>query len=417
MATQKDERTPLRAIQPEIVHGQEDKVEGLVFEEKLTEFGGGSLDEDEVDENEAPLQAGPEIQLSASPKRTGMAMSRATARRPRNTAAVRRSLLLRTSMRASMSAAGGAPGAGEQFQREVFDVHSEIDKLLGGLKGELEEWRSDFQSLQVWFFSQVMCVEYPEGGAGLRSLSEFQALLQRFLDENEFDLQDLEARLKSSEEDRAELQDLLQEGSAAVNDLEAELEAERKEKKEFGKKVKEAEREKKWHSEELQKIAEELKEAQNELGAKEKELEREKQLEREKRGFEEEKVERDRKKAEHEKKRLEEELERAGHEKETLRKAAEKEAEMYEQQIQQVRKEFSGISESNAEIQVEVKRLLLALEARTNELEAERVAHKKAMEAAASLAASQAVKQQKEIDDLKKDKDGLKEKVLGLFDL
>ncbi len=54
----------------------------------------------------------------------------------------------------------------------------------------------------------------------LRSLYEFQCLLERHIEETEFDIQDLEERLKISELDRFELQKLLEEGSQEVQDLE-----------------------------------------------------------------------------------------------------------------------------------------------------------------------------------------------------
>ena len=138
------------------------------------------------------------------------------------------------SLRASLASLPPPLPQADPFQREVFDVHHEIDKLLGGLKVELDHWRSEFQTLQVYWFSRVMRIDHDAGADAdgshassedlrLRNLFEFQCLLERHVEETELDLQDLEERLQASETDRAELQKLLEEGSHEVHTLEVRL--------------------------------------------------------------------------------------------------------------------------------------------------------------------------------------------------
>ena len=112
------------------------------------------------------------------------------------------------------------------FQREVIDVHTEIDKLLGSLKGELEHWRADFEALQGFWMSRVVVRSATQSanendGTGepaaadalhdvdmswleFRTLDEFRGVLERYLDERDGYAQQLEAWLKGAEEERGE---------------------------------------------------------------------------------------------------------------------------------------------------------------------------------------------------------------------
>merc|ERR1719399_121624 len=113
----------------------------------------------------------------------------------------------RASVRASggfgVGNGGGGGHAERMFQREVIGVHSEIDKLLGGLRGELETWRNEFDSLQ--------------------SLVEFQQALERHIEDVDADLQVLEERLRAVESDRRDLMDLLEDGRREVARMEGEI--------------------------------------------------------------------------------------------------------------------------------------------------------------------------------------------------
>ena len=237
-----EKRTPFRNVQPPEVFESE-----VLLEKKSTPRKKSEMDDlvqvsnDDFDPSETENQFSSfaaldqpggdgelQIQQAESPKRSGIhSVTRASAGRRRGAArpggmrsSLRHGLRSSVNLRASMSSAAG----GELFNREVFDVHSEIDNLLGGLKIELDNWRREFESLQQYWFSTVMCVPNNNGAGNetvhLRTLYEFQCLLERHIEETEFDIQDLEERLKISEIDRCELQKLLEEGSVEVQNLE-----------------------------------------------------------------------------------------------------------------------------------------------------------------------------------------------------
>ena len=99
--------------------------------------------------------------------------------------------------------------------------HNEIDKLLGGLKSELELWRAEFESLQAFWFSHV--VEPGQGEpAQFATLLDFQRALARHIEDVDLDLQQLEERLAAVDADREELVELLQDGRREVDRLEQE---------------------------------------------------------------------------------------------------------------------------------------------------------------------------------------------------
>ena len=123
-----------------------------------------------------------------------------------------------------MRASGGL-GSGHaerMFQREVFGVHSEIDKLLGGLRGELETWRSDFDNLQTFWFMNV-AEQQPAGDTGFQGLVDFQQALERHVEDVDADLQVLEERLGAVDSDRSELIELLEDGRREVARMETEI--------------------------------------------------------------------------------------------------------------------------------------------------------------------------------------------------
>ena len=133
----------------------------------------------------------------------------------------------RASVRASggfgVGNGGGGGHAERMFQREVIGVHSEIDKLLGGLRGELETWRNDFDSLQTFWFMNV-AEQPPVGEApGFQSLVEFQQALERHIEDVDADLQVLEERLHAVDSDRGDLMDLLEDGRREVARMEGEI--------------------------------------------------------------------------------------------------------------------------------------------------------------------------------------------------
>ena len=126
--------------------------------------------------------------------------------------------------RAGVRASGGF-GSGQaerMFQREVFGVHSEIDKLLGGLRGELETWRNDFDNLQTFWFMNV-AEQQPAGDCGFQGLVDFQQALERHVEDVDADLQVLEERLGAVDADRSELVELLEDGRREVARMETEL--------------------------------------------------------------------------------------------------------------------------------------------------------------------------------------------------
>lgn len=134
--------------------------------------------------------------------------------------------LLRAS-RASSIISGDEGGAHERvhrssmnermFQRELMDVHSEIDKLLGSLRAELEYWKSDFESLQTFWSELVQpgCA----GSGNFCSLSEFMRELEMFLEDKAINEQRLEEQLITAEEDRSHLSMLLEEAEAEVKSI------------------------------------------------------------------------------------------------------------------------------------------------------------------------------------------------------
>eukprot|EP00963_Diacronema_lutheri_P008747 scaffold772_cov339-Pavlova_lutheri.AAC.43 len=103
------------------------------------------------------------------------------------------------------------------FQRELMDVHSEIDKLLGSLRAELEYWKSDFESLQTFWSELVQpgCA----GSGDFCSLSEFMRELEMFLEDKAINEQRLEEQLITAEEDRSHLSMLLEEAEAEVKSI------------------------------------------------------------------------------------------------------------------------------------------------------------------------------------------------------
>lgn len=114
------------------------------------------------------------------------------------------------------------------FQRELMEVHSEIDKLLGSLRAELEYWKGDFESLQT-FWSELV----PPGCAGsgsFCSLSEFMRELEIFLEDKAINEQRLEEQLITAEEDRSHLSMLLEEAEAELKTIHVKESAFRTEK-------------------------------------------------------------------------------------------------------------------------------------------------------------------------------------------
>merc|ERR1719399_1870456 len=123
----------------------------------------------------------------------------------------------RASVRASggfgVGNGGGGGHAERMFQREVIGVHSEIDKLLGGLRGELQTF---------WFMN--VAEQPPVGEApGFQSLVEFQQALERHIEDVDADLQVLEERLRAVDSDRRDLMDLLEDGRREVARMEGEI--------------------------------------------------------------------------------------------------------------------------------------------------------------------------------------------------
>ena len=366
-----EQRTPLRAVQPDAVAAHEGEavaleakpVGGVIAGENDENFdsvrAAGAFRDDGVIGNtlsEFPLTQvaadEPEIQHSVSPKRAeAPTLARGpVGRRPRSVIRSGMRSSLRHSLRASVLSevnptARASVSGGELFTREVFDVHSEIDKLLGGLKTELDNWRAEFECLQVYWFSEVMCVPDGSGGVSadhegvhLRTLREFQCLLERHIEETEFDLQDLEQRLKVSEIDRLELQKLLEEGTLEVEHLETRnADAQR----EFAKRtnhlqtrIKQAEREvhqcrkdMEFRDVELEELRAQVVEASERMHA----------------------------------------MESAAAKSQAELKGANSKIRVYEDQIQSVRKDFSGVSDSNTEIQLQCKMLQTSLDSKSDE--------------------------------------------------
>ena len=167
-------------------------------------------------------------------------------------------------------------------------------------------------------------------------LREFQCLLERHIEETEFDLQDLEQRLKVSEIDRLELQKLLEEGTVEVEHLETRnADAQR----EFGKRtshlqtrIKQAEREVhqcrkdiKCRDVELEELRAQVLEAAERMHA----------------------------------------MESAAAGSQADHEGAN--SKVYEDQIQSVRKDFSGVSDSNTEIQLQCEMLQTSLDSKSDE--------------------------------------------------
>jgi chromosome segregation ATPase len=387
MATQpsspfREQRTPFRNVQPEALENARDESEVAIASKKAKDevFHSAEFDAEDVEnmtkgdfpsphkgmmdaaadatilENHASLahQDEPQIYHAESPKRPGGGLpsivrtSSTCRRRSRPVrSSIRRSL--RASMfvdgtnpnlRASISSVGVGGGGGEIFNREVFDVHSEIDKLLGGLKTELDNWRTEFDLLQDYWFSRVMCVPHSINNEDvhLRSLYEFQCLLERHLEETEFDIQDLEERLKISEVDRFELQKLLEEGSLEVEDLETKNASNQRE---FGKKTNSLQTR-------IMQAERELVQCKKDMGTRNQELdELRKQV-----VDGSEKIH---------------EMESAANKSKIELSSANAKVTLYEDKIQQARGDLSVVTEEKNEIQLQCKMLQSSLDSKSDE--------------------------------------------------
>ena len=360
MASQlSDERTPFRAVQPDLVAQDVGDAKRASTPRKAEGAEAHLRCDDDIENAFAEIPLGgdgvvdePEIRQSESPKRALVhSVARpATGRRQRAARSGMRSSVrhfLRTSMAMDANPAirTSMASGGELFTREVFDVHSEIDKLLGGLKTELDNWRTEFESLQIYWFTHVMCVPDHPGGdlpptdrVHLRSLYEFQALLERHIDETEYDIQDLEKRLKASEEDRCELQCLLEEGSLEVHYLET--------------KQADSQRE---HGKRTNALQTRIKQAEREVMQCKKDMaSRDQELEEMRKQVVE---------ASEQVHAMESEASKAKAE----LKSANSKIQVYEDQIASVRKEFSGVAEANNEVQLQCKMLQASLDSKNDE--------------------------------------------------
>ncbi|GBG63603.1 hypothetical protein CBR_g38669 [Chara braunii] len=103
------------------------------------------------------------------------------------------------------------------------ELHSEIDKLLGGLKTELDGWREGFDDV-CSFWVEKMRLEYPdteEDDWVMQSMEELRLSLERYVDDVETERKGMQQKCQALSCEKAEMMRMVDDAVAEVEGLRA----------------------------------------------------------------------------------------------------------------------------------------------------------------------------------------------------